>query len=82
MRRGWRPASTRRPPEPVSMYVALPELPLERTLSRKSILYQVGCLNGGNETLPNLSTYNSGALVDELALDDQTLFSRSVSAFT
>ena len=42
MRRRERPASTRRPPESVSMYVALPELPLERTLSRKSVLCQVG----------------------------------------
>jgi hypothetical protein len=38
MRRHGRPASTRRPPSTDSIYVALPELPLERTLSRKLFL--------------------------------------------
>src|SRR5215210_8667223 len=69
MRRGGRPASTRRPPESVSIYVALPELPLERTLSRKSVLYQVGRLISGNEARLDLSTPDSGALVDKLVLD-------------
>jgi hypothetical protein len=49
----------------------LPELPLERTLSRKSVLYQVGRLIGGNETRLDLSTPDSGALVDKSAPDDQ-----------
>ena len=35
MRRHESPASTSKPPPSVSMYVALPELPLESTLSRK-----------------------------------------------
>jgi hypothetical protein len=51
----------------------LPELPLERTLSRKSVLYQVWRLISGNETRLDLSTPNSGALIGELALDDQAL---------
>src|SRR5829696_2610146 len=59
MRRRERPASTSRPPESVSIYVALPELPLERTLSRKSVLYPVGRLIGGNRTPPDLNTATS-----------------------
>jgi hypothetical protein len=35
MRRHESPASTSKPPPSVSMYVALPELPLESTLNRK-----------------------------------------------
>src|SRR5215204_5337246 len=61
MRRRERPASTSRPPESVSIYVALPELPLERTLSRKSVLYQVGRLISGNETRLDLSMPASGS---------------------
>ena len=38
-RRGERPASTSRPAPPVSTYVALPELPLESTLSLKKYGY-------------------------------------------
>jgi len=74
MRRRERPASTRRPPVSVSIYVALPELPLERTLRRKFVLYPVGHVIGGNRARPDLNTPDSVALVDEFALDDQTLF--------
>ena len=42
MRRQGNPASTSKPPAGDSMYVALPELPLERTLSRKFFLFLVG----------------------------------------
>ncbi len=42
MRRHGSPASTSRLPPLVSTYVALPELPLERTLSRKLFLCPVG----------------------------------------
>jgi hypothetical protein len=45
----------------------LPELPLDKTLSRKSVLYQVGRLISGNDTHLDLSTLSSGALLDKLA---------------
>jgi hypothetical protein len=52
----------------------LPELPLERTLSRKSVLCQVKPLISGNETRLDLSTPDPGAPIDGLAIDDQALF--------
>jgi hypothetical protein len=52
----------------------LPELPLERTLSRKSVLCQVRPLISGNETRLDLSTPDPGAPIDGLAIDDQALF--------
>src|SRR5215204_5521664 len=56
IRRRERPASTRRPTDSVSIYVALPELPLDKTLSRTVVLCQVKYLVSGNEALPDLST--------------------------
>src|SRR5829696_593967 len=49
------PASTRKPRSPTSIYVALPELPLERTLNRKSSLH-AGAHSGEPQPPQDLST--------------------------
>jgi hypothetical protein len=73
MRRQGSPASTSKPPAADSMYVALPELPLERTLSRKLFLFLVGSTDQQRGRFGDVSTTEarSGVLFDQLSLDDK-----------